>query len=101
MRRCANQAVERVARKAHLVGEVDLFGREVERLVGRIREQIGEELAYRTMEIDAHDPCEEADLPDHRSRHVHNRLAPLAGVEVRTRSRAQSAAASGVKYERM
>ena len=39
----------------HLVGDRDLFGRQVDRLIRGIAEEIGEEFSYRPLQIDAPD----------------------------------------------
>jgi hypothetical protein len=39
----------------HLVGDRDLLGRQADRLIGRIAEEIGEEFSHRPLQIDAPD----------------------------------------------
>ena len=76
-------------------------GREIERLIGGIAEQVVEERRQRTMQVDTDRAREQADLPHHHGWHVEDRLPAFAGLEVRTRFRAELPAAGRMKDERV
>ena len=77
------------------------LGRDVERLIRRVAEQIVEEGANGAPQVDARHARQQAALPDDAVGHVENRVAPLAAIEERGGAGPELAAARGVKHERV
>ena len=48
----ADERVERIVVWTRLVGDIDLLGRQVDRLIRGIAEEIGEEFSHRPLQVD-------------------------------------------------
>jgi len=94
-----DQRIERIAREAQLVGEIDLFRRQVERVVGRVAEEIVAKGTNRPPQVDPAGARQQAYFPDHGYRYVDERLLPLAGREVGRGPASQRRAGGSVKEQ--
>jgi hypothetical protein len=78
-----------------------MLGREIDRLIGRIAEEIVEKSPDAAAKRDAGHACEQAALPGDSDRHVEDNLAALAALEQPDGPRAEPSAARCVKDQRM
>ena len=101
LRRRDDQRIERIARESQLVGEIDLLGGLIERLVRWVAEEIVEEVTQRAPQVDAAGAGEQPDFPDDRHWDIDERLLPLARLEMRGRPASQGRGAQGVEQERV
>src|SRR6187399_3126119 len=58
-----NQRVEGILGESQLIGQQHLRGRQIQGLVGGVREQVSEELAQRSPEVDANRARQQRALP--------------------------------------
>ena len=98
---CDNQRIERIAGESQLVGEVDLLQRQIQRVIGRVAEEIVEEGASGTPQVDPAGTCQQTDFPNHGRRDVDEGLLALAGLEVCRRPTTQRPIGRRVKQEGM
>ena len=97
----ADQQIERITTEAQLVADADLLGGHVERLIGRVAEEIVEEAAHGAPQVHARHTRQQAHFPHDDGRHVDHRLLTLASFEHGGGLGAQPAAAGGVKEDRV
>jgi hypothetical protein len=77
----ADKGIEGVAIGARRVAAINLLRSEVERLIGRIAEEVREETRQRPAQIDPTRPGQEPALPDHGGGNVDEGRLSLGRIE--------------------